>query len=147
MTIWGVDMGALTFWKPWSARLGAALGKCGTADKVGKRQQAWAAIGHWAKGSAPSDPFLASPVFLALGIGAWFGLQAEPALPFYLAMAAVLVGLAGLVRFGPWLCPTYRAAQALAAALLPRTTRAGAWVIAKAMVEVERGARRGREEV
>jgi len=35
----------------------------------------------------------------------------------------------------------------LAAALLPRTTRAGAWVIAKAMVEVERGARRGREEV
>ena len=35
----------------------------------------------------------------------------------------------------------------MAAALLPRTTRAGAWVIAKAMVEVERGARRGREEV
>ena len=69
---------------------------------MGKGRQIWAAIGHWAKGSAPLDPFLASPVFLALGIGAWFGLQAEPALPFYLAMVAVLVGLAGLVRFGPW---------------------------------------------
>ncbi len=65
-------------------------------------RQAWAAIGHWAKGSAPSDPFLASPVFLALGIGAWFGLHAEPELPFYLTMAVVLLGLAGLVRFGPW---------------------------------------------
>ena len=50
-----------------------------------------------------------------------------------------------LSGLAPAFCPTYRAAQALAAALLPRTTRAGAWVIAKVMVEVERGARRGRE--
>jgi hypothetical protein len=62
-------MGALTFWKPWRARLAAALGKCETADKVGKAGQAWAWVAHWAKGSAPVDLFLTTPVFLAFGIG------------------------------------------------------------------------------
>lgn len=48
-------------------------------------------------------------------------------------------------RFERLEASTYRAAQALAAALLPRTTRAGAWVIAKAMAEeVEREAGGGR---
>jgi competence protein ComEC len=95
-------MGALTFWKPWRARLAAALGKCETADKVGKAGQAWAWVAHWAKGSAPVDLFLTTPVFLAFGIGTWFGLQVEPALPFYFGLVAGFLVLAGLARFGPW---------------------------------------------
>ena len=92
----------LTFWKPWRARLAAALGKCGTADKVGKAGQAWAWAAHWAKDSAPTDGFLATPVFLAFGIGAWFGLQAEPKPQFYIALAGVLLGLLGFARLSPW---------------------------------------------
>ena len=48
------------------------------------------------------DPFLATPVFLALGIGLWFGLSSEPGAEFYAVLAGILLALGGLVRFGPW---------------------------------------------
>ena len=48
------------------------------------------------------DLFLTTPVFLAFGIGTWFGLQVEPALPFYFGLVAGFLVLAGLARFGPW---------------------------------------------
>ena len=69
---------------------------------MGKAGQAWAWAAHWAKDSAPTDGFLATPVFLAFGIGAWFGLQAEPKPQFYIALAGVLLGLLGFVRLSPW---------------------------------------------
>jgi len=57
---------------------------------------------HWAKGSALCDPFLVTPVFLALGIGLWFGLDVEPGTMFYASLAAIFVGLAAIARLGPW---------------------------------------------
>lgn len=59
-------------------------------------------MAQWAKGSAPVDPFLATPVFLAVGIGVWFGLRAEPVPQVYAVLAGVLLALAGLARLGPW---------------------------------------------
>jgi competence protein ComEC len=41
-------------------------------------------------------------VFLAFGIGAWFGLQAEPKPQFYIVVAGVLLGLLGFVRLSSW---------------------------------------------
>ncbi len=69
---------------------------------MGKAAQAGAWVAQWAKGSAPVDPFLATPVFLAVGIGVWFGLRAEPVPQVYAVLAGVLLALAGLARLGPW---------------------------------------------
>ena len=83
---------------------------------MGKAGQAWAWGLWWAKDSAPVDPFLATPVFLALGIGAWFDLKAEPEWPFYELMAGFLLALSGLARFGPWRLRPLAAALACVAA-------------------------------
>ena len=44
-------------------------------------------------------PFV--PVLLAFGIGLWFALPFEPGLLFYLATAAILLGLLVVWRFAP----------------------------------------------
>lgn len=64
--------------------------------------QAWARAVYWAKGSAPADLFLSAPIFLGVGIGLWFGLNAEPDLTVYGALVCGLLGLGVVARFGPW---------------------------------------------
>ena len=100
---------------------------------MGKVAQAGAWIARWAKGSAPVDPFLATPVFLALGIGLWFGLLAEPELLFYVMLSGVLLALAGAARLGPWrLRPFAVALACVIAGVLACGVRV--WVVAAPML-------------
>ncbi len=100
---------------------------------MGKAAQAGAWVAQWAKGSAPVDPFLATPVFLAMGIGVWFGLLAEPELLFYVILSGVLLALAGAARLGPWRLRPFAVALAcvIAGAL---ACGARVWVVAAPML-------------
>ena len=100
---------------------------------MGKAAQAGAWVAQWAKGSAPVDPFLATPVFLAVGIGVWFGLRAEPVPQVYAVLAGVLLVLAGLARRGPWrLRPLAIALACVVAGALACGARV--WVVAAPML-------------
>ena len=100
---------------------------------MGKAAQAGAWVAQWAKGSAPVDPFLATPVFLAVGIGVWFGLRAEPVPQVYAVLAGVLLALAGLARLGPWrLRPLAIALACVVAGALACGARV--WVVAAPML-------------
>ncbi|MGV8987411.1 MAG: ComEC/Rec2 family competence protein [Cypionkella sp.] len=65
---------------------------------------------------SPVDLFLFVPVFLSIGIGLWFTLSVEPGLVFYSVAAGLVVALALLARFGPWLVRPFVMALACAAA-------------------------------
>ncbi|MEI6797965.1 MAG: ComEC/Rec2 family competence protein [Pseudomonadota bacterium] len=79
------------------------------------------------------DPFLATPVFLALGIGLWFGLPVEPGVGFYAVLACVFIGLGSLGRFGPWRArPVTLALACMAAGALACGARV--WVVAAPML-------------
>ena len=82
----------------------AALGKSGVSNKVSDtavgvmRRAVWPLV---ALQNAQGQLFGWVPVFIALGIAAWFALPFEPGLAFYAAVLAGL-GAAGLARlFGP----------------------------------------------
>ena len=100
---------------------------------MGKAAQAGAWVAQWAKGSAPVDSFLATPVFLALGIGVWFGVPSEPDLLLYVMLSGVLLALAGAARFGPWRLRPFAVALAfvIAGAL---ACGARVWVVAAPML-------------
>ena len=100
---------------------------------MGKAAQAGAWVAQWAKGSAPVDPFLATPVFLAMGIGVWFGLSAEPVPQVYAVLAGGLLALAVLARLGPWrLRPLTIALACVVAGALACGARV--WVVAAPML-------------
>ncbi len=61
------------------------------------------------------DLFLFVPVFLSIGIGLWFTLEAEPAPAFYLGLGGAVFVMAGLARFGPWLARPFVLALACVA--------------------------------
>ena len=64
--------------------------------------RAWALRGAEALAAAPVDLFLFLPIFMAFGIGGWFGLTEEPALWAYGVVALVVLGLIGVAWRGPW---------------------------------------------
>lgn len=101
---------------------------------MGKGLRAWGLAGLVALTDAPVDLFLFVPVFLSIGIGLWFTLQAEPGVIFYAAVSAAVVGLALIARFGPWLARPFVVALAcMGVGALACGARV--WVVASPMLE------------
>lgn len=84
---------------------------------------------------SPVDRFLFVPVFLALGIGLWFGLRWEPGALFYAGVAGGVLALMALARFGPWLArPFLIALASMGIGALACGLRV--WLVAAPMLEV-----------